>query len=95
MKEETKELLRDFCRYWSKEFLCKPCETCALYGVLWLDTNIYDRGWTLQQAIRIFGRTSIPETEARKILEEKMGLPLDIVTMLLREIKDYEDCRDV
>ena len=95
MKEETKNILRKFCLMWSKEFNCKPCYTCPLYGLLWCDNKIYDKGWTLQQAIRYFARTSIPADEARKILEEKMNLPLDIVQMLLREIKDYEDCHDV
>ena len=95
MKEHDKDILRNFCLLWAKEFNCKPCHTCALYGLLWCDNKIYDKGWTLQQAIRHFGRTSIPVEDARKILEEKMGLPLDIVQLLLREIRDYEDRHDV
>lgn len=94
MKEHDKDILRTFCLMWSKEFNCKPCHCCPLYGLLWCDNAIYDKGWTLQQAIRHFARTSIPQDEARKILEEKMNMPLDIVQMLLREIRDYEQNRE-
>ena len=95
MKEETKDILRTFCLLWSAEFNCKPCSSCALYGLLWCDNKIYDNGWTLQQAIRVFGRTKMSKEDARKILEDKMNMPLEIVQMLLREIEDYEECPDV
>jgi len=91
MKEHDKDILRNFCLMWAKEFSCQPCSTCALYGLLWCDNKIYDKGWTLQQAIRNFGRTKISQEDARKILEEKMNMPLDIVQLLLREISDYEN----
>lgn len=91
MREKDKELLRKFCHYYKKEFNCE-CYSCALYGLLWCNNKIYDKGWDMPQAIRHLARTSIPNQteEAKKILSEKIGAPLHIVQMLLREIEDYE-----
>lgn len=94
LREKDKNTLRVFCLVWAEEFNCKPCCTCPLYGVLWCNNKIYDKGWTLKQAVRVFGRTSIPINEARGILEEKMGLPLDIVQILLKEIQDHEEKKE-
>jgi len=93
MRDKDKELLRKFCHYWKKEFQCE-CYSCALYGLLWCNNKIYDKGWSVQQAITHFAHTSIPDKVAREILEEVIGAPLDITQMLLREIEDYEKHRE-
>ena len=93
LTNKDKELLRKFCLYWKKEFNCE-CYSCALHGLLWCNNKIYDKAWDMKTAIRHFARTSIPEKEARRIIEEVIGAPLDVAQMLLREISDYEENRE-
>jgi len=94
MKETDKEILRKLCLYYRKEYDCS-CAHCALYGLVWCANKVYDKGWTMEQALRCYDRLKFPKDEGKKILEEKLGIPLHIVQMLLREIKDFEECHDV
>ena len=95
MNEEEKGLVRQWCEACEREY-AEKCWQCPLWGLVYgIDKHIKN-GWTMAQAFRCFMRLAPTPEQAKKTMEKTVaGASLDIVQMLLREIKDYEDCHDV
>lgn len=94
MTKEPKGLLKEWCDACGREY-GEECWACLLWGFLLAVEMHYKKGTTMTEAMKYYMRLSPPPKEARKTLEEAIGTPLDVAQMLLREIKDYENCPDV
>ena len=90
MNEKNKSLVRQWCTACEKE--CdEKCWECPLWGLIRGIKGHHERGWTMAQAMRAYMRISPTPERARQIMEETIGMPLDVARMLLKEIEDYEE----
>ena len=95
MKEEHKSLLRAWCTACEREY-AEKCWQCPLWGLIYGIGKHMENGWTMAQAFRCFMRLAPTPEQARETIEKTVtGVPLDITRMIIREIKDYEECPDV
>jgi len=94
MTEKDRQLVRDWCEACEREY-DEKCWQCPLWGLVYGIGKHMKNGWSMAQAFRCFMRLAPTPEQARKTLEEAIGCPLDVAQMLLREIRDYEECHDV
>ncbi len=94
MKEHDKDLVRQWCDACEREY-AEKCWECPLWGLIHGMGKHYTRGWTMAQVFRCYMRMSPSPERARQIMEDTIGMPLNVVRLLLREIRDYEDYHDV
>jgi hypothetical protein len=94
MNEEHRDLVRQWCNACEREY-AEKCWECPLWGLVYGIGKHYTQGWTMAQAFRAYMRMSPSPERARQIMEDTIGMPLNVARMILREIRDYEDCHDV
>jgi len=94
MTGEEKELVKQWCHACEREY-GEKCWQCPLYGLVRGIGKHYENGWTMAEAMRAYMRMSPTPEVARKLMEETLDMPLDVAKMIIREIRDYEECHDV
>ena len=81
--------LKEFCNAWKAIFKCDEtdCTVCSFLAFVQAVTKS-KKGTTMNSAVRVFVRSGIARKKAKRIIEEAIGIPLEIVQSILREDED-------
>lgn len=79
--------LKEFCDEWRRQKMCDEidCVDCPFLAGIQFITKHYKTGCTARSAIRTFMHSRVARKKARKIIEEAIGMPLEIAQAILRE----------
>jgi len=85
-RELITQLFKEFCKIQREEHDCK-CYACPLLEFLWSVKKCLRTGATMKRATKEFERKKVPARERRKIMEDTLGMSLDVVQTLIKEVE--------
>ena len=85
--------LKEFCNAWKAIFKCDEtdCTVCSFLAFVQAVTKNHEKGTTMSNSVRVFVRSRIARKKARRIIEESIGMPLEVAQAVLRESNNESD----
>ena len=82
-----RKILKEFCNAYKRKFGCPDteCTVCPFLIFVYAIHKNQKKRCTMNYAIKKFMDTGIEREVAKKIVEEAIGIPLEIVHSVLRE----------